>query len=196
MKIFIKIVIGIIILALVGFGIWFVLDNTDGGTGSFKTFTVSLNGEEIESQEYDFYVERGESYTFDMKYTLNIGENKSKGFNVKVVPNYDAGITDFSVGDRVYSLYGEKDLTKCFDIEMNENSFTLSIPEDFSLKTVLDELYKGKTVNLNPIYLEESKPFYTILISSHDESYAYEINFGVNVHVKGITIQPEEIVLG
>ena len=109
---------------------------------------------------------------------------------MKVVPNVKFNLT-FNAGGKVYSYAEAKELTGAFDIKKEKSAFTLTVPEEVSLKTVLEKAY-GKEVEV----VEPQGYLYTLVVSSYNEKVTYKINFGIAVKVEGIELDKDGIVFG
>ena len=162
----------VLILFLVGI-IGIIWKYTNGGNESFKTFTVRYGDKQILSTdtETNIEMEGGTVHLFEVNYTLDIGTSEPRDYIVKVMPNTNLDFS-FTVDGKKYQYANAKEFTSAFKINKEASSFTIFIPEDLSLKTVLKTVY-GKTVEV-----DESNAYpYTLVVSSYNEKVTYRINF-------------------
>ena len=178
----------LMLFILVG-AIGFLAYYTDGFTGGFKTFTVECNGKEVMTSASGFEMTRNEPMTVKVKYTFG-GESVS-GYSIKVVPNALAGKDfDFKVDEYSYSYQAEKDLTDGFEVEYEENSFTIK-PKG-NLTGILQAIYPNNTVEDCHQYSYEN--MFTLIVYSYDGESSVLIHFSVPEKVSGITLDKEVIV--
>ena len=155
---------------------------TSNFSEGFKTFYVTYDGKDIFAQESQMYLAQGEEHVFDVTYTfefLDEGEKVNTDYDVKIVPNIEKN-TDFNfmVDGNKYAYSSVADLSQAFEIEKNDNSFTLMIPEKTTIQSVLESVY-GKMVDV-PANVDSINPRpYTLVISSYNKSVVYKIDFGV-----------------
>ena len=117
----------------------------------------------------------------DLGYTFDYGGEKDmSGYSVMVVPNAIAG-KDFTykVGDNEYSYQATKDLTKGFDIECEETSFT--IKSKGCLGVILSEIHKEElTTNGGGITHNHKNDYdnmYSLVVYSNDGESSVKIHF-------------------
>lgn len=177
----------IIIIAILGVGVYFVMIHTDNFKSDFTTFYVKNDGEHL-LQTSDALYEKGSVQRFDVKYTFDFLDKEQKGYSVKIVPNGGAENVEYRIDNKYYLFSALDDLTAAFDIELNDSYFTLSIPQDFTVKKVLERLYKDKTVEIDGYYNESGEKYYTLMITSYDGKISYSVNFGIAVHVRGVAL--------
>lgn len=185
-----KVITGVIIVLIAALAVGLIFKFTNGFNEEFKTFYLEQDGKQILTSETERSFLRGESYRYEVKYTFDSGKSESKGYNVKVVPNVKFNLT-FNAGGKVYSYAEAKELTGAFDIKKEKSAFTLTVPEEVSLKTVLEKAY-GKEVEV----VEPQGYLYTLVVSSYNEKVTYKINFGIAVKVEGIELDKDGIVFG
>lgn len=193
-KTVLKIIITIVLVALLGVGVWFVIDTTDGGKTEFETFQVAHNGENIEDGAKMFF-EVGESYTFDIAYTFDFDAEASKGYNLKIVPNSDFKQLYFNVDNKNRLFANEGTLTQYFDIEQGADSFTLKFSKDFCVEEVIKGLYPDKAVTVYESNVTSPAYYYRMVISSPDGKSSCTVNFGVKIHATSVEFVEKEMVL-
>ena len=188
MKTAFKILSFIIIIAILGVGVWFLLKHTDNFSSDFTTFYVEYENHHLAAESDTVYLINS-THRFDIVYTFDFLDKEQKGYSVKVIPNANAEDLDYVIDGRYYLFKGLSDITAAFDIELNETYFTLKIPKKFSVKTVLDRIYPDKTVEIDETYIVSDAPYYTLIITSNDGTKQYIVNFGtVDGKVKGVSL--------
>lgn len=185
MKILFRIFL-ILIVVLLGIGTFFILKHTDNCSSEFTTFYVEYDSAHLPKTSDAIY-EKGSVQRFDIKYTFDFLDKEQKGYSVKIVPNGKAENVEYRIDNKYYLFGALDDLTAAFDIELNENYFTLSIPQDFTVKKVLEKLYKDKTIEIDGDYDETEGKFYTLIITSYDGAISYSVNFGIS-KIRGVSL--------
>ena len=185
-----KVITGVIIVLIVALAVGLIFKFTNGFNEDFKTFYLEQDGKQILTSETERSFLRGESYRYEVKYTFDNNKSEPKGYNVKVVPNGKLNLT-FKAGGKQYSYADAKELTGAFNIKKEKSAFTLTMPQELSLKSVLEKVY-GKTVEVE----EQKGDLYTLVVSSYNEKVTYKINFGMTIPVTGIELDKDGIVFG
>ena len=185
-----KIITGVIIVLVAALAVGLIFKFTNGFNEDFKTFYLEQDGKQILTSETETAFRRGEEYRYETKYTFDSGKSEPKGYNVKVIPNGKIELS-FTAGGKQYSYADAKELTSAFSIKKEANAFTLTIPENQSLKGVLEKVY-GKTVEIT----EPNGNLYTLVVSSYNGKVTYNINFAVVTPVKGIELNTGSIIFG
>lgn len=184
----------LIILLLVG-AIAVFFKFTNGGTTGFKTFYVEANGKTYLGGE-KMPLPQGET-RFETKYLFSDNRSdKHKGYTLKVVPN----ITEdtkfyFSVdGDDIpYPFEYEKDLTKGFDIKMDETGFTVT-NNNMTMESVLSKAYDGKAVKIADYGVDYTKVYFNLVVSSYNGEKDIVIGLLFNVPSTGIKLNTNGII--
>lgn len=185
-----KIITGVIVVLIVALVVGLVFKFTNGFNEDFKTFYLEQDGKQILTSETETAFVQGEQYRYEVKYTFDGGNSEPKGYNVKVVPNGKIKLS-FKADGKQYSYADAKELTSAFSIKKEASAFTISVPAELTLKSVLEKVY-GKTVEV-----EEPKGYlYTLVVSSYNEKVTYKINFGLAINVEGIELDKDGIVFG
>lgn len=178
------ILFALIVIVLIGF----LAKYTGGFTGGFKTFSVECEGREISTSASGFETTIGKPLTVDVKYNF---DSSASGYSIKVVPNKLAGKDfDFKLDGDVYSFQAEKDLTNGFNVEYEENSFTLT-PKG-NLTEIMQAIYPNKVVEDCVQY--GYKDMFTLVITSYNGESSVFLNFTVPEKVTGIELSQEVIV--
>lgn len=178
----------LIVLALVA-GIGAIAYFTGGFTGEFKTFYLNVDGKDILSTASDYEIAKNEPMTVNVKYTF-AGEGVS-GYSVKVVPNVISGKDfDFTIDGEPYSFQAERDLTAGFDIEQNEDSFTIK-PKG-SLGEVMAAVYPGNVVG--DCTSNGYDNMFLLVVDSYNGDSTVTIAFSIKESVTGIKLEPDHIM--
>ncbi len=185
-----KIITGVAVVLLVALAVGLIFKFTNGFNEDFKTFYLEQDGKQILTSETDTAFVRGEDYRYEVKYTFDSGKSEPKGYNIKVLPNSKIKLS-FKVGGKTYSYADAKELTEAFTIKKEAGAFTVSIPKELSLKSVLEKLY-GKTVEVE----EPQGTLYTLVVSSYNEKVTYKINFGISIKVEEIELDKDSVIFG
>lgn len=202
MKGFLSFIFAIILLAVIGFSAYYIFvddkeesdihpdiiyDETEQPEVETPSeFSVVYNGEVL-SGDKSYVFQSRLNHSFQIEYNANCTE---KGYTVKVVPNILVG---FTVNGTATILETSTDLTNCFNIDCQENSFTLNIPESENLKTILQKVYPTKSININSSYRNSSMAFYRLVVFNSSGKEYYVANFGIGPCVNQIVL-PGELV--
>ena len=189
-KILSYVLVFLVITGVIGF----IFTFTNGFNEDFKTFYIEYEGQTILSSDKKLVLDRGQEHKFDVKYTFNFNEEEPKDYTVAIYANSDTSQSfDFTLDGDVYAYYAEGDITDAFDITIKDTYFTITIPENETIKDVLQKLYPNSVVEIP----EENKnlvyPF-TMVVSSYNNKVTYSIDFAFYVGVTGIELSPEVIV--
>lgn len=139
--------------------------------GQYDSFYITRNGI-IYAPKDSAGQFPGETLTYNVNYSG--GGHLPKGYSVKVVSNA-TDETDFSYAvDGNVHRYGKEnlDLTAAFDIELNADSFTLTMP--YSMQEVLQSLYPDNTVTVDDVDLT-AQPYFKIVVTAYDEKAHVEL---------------------
>ena len=186
-----------VLLALLLVGTMGVIAHfTNGFREDFKTFYITYEGEDILSEKSSLELPRGEEHRFDVTYIFEglDKEAEPKGYSVEIVSNVEKGKEfEYSVdGEKVRYVDGMY-LTNVFQIDRQDTYFTLTLPEDISLKKILESVYEKDVEVLNNV--EATEPYlYTLVVSSYDESVTYHMDFAFYIGVTGVTLDKSEVV--
>lgn len=191
-KTVISVIVGIVLILLLAMGIGIIYRFTNGFNEDFKTFYIEHGGEKILTGESKMKLQNGKKYRFDVKYTFDFASSESRNYNVKILLNVEN--FEYQVGDQYYKPRGAIDVTKGFDITLNDTYFELAIPDGFNLQHVFDKLYEGATVVLpeKAGEIESTEHLYSLIVSSYNESVTYRINFYFN----GMKLDADRIIFG
>lgn len=185
-----KIITGVIVVLIVALAVGLVFKFTNGFNEDFKTFYLEQDGKQILTSETETMLMRGEQYRYEVKYTFDSDKSEPKGYSVKVVPNGKLKLT-FKADGKSYSYAEAKELTEAFTIKKEASAFTITVPKEQTLQSVLGKVY-GKTIEVE----EPSGNLYTLVVSSYNDKVTYHINFGIGTKVEDIELDKDGIVFG
>ena len=136
-----------LILLVVIAAIGFIAHFTNGFTGDFKTFYVTINGKDVMTSAGGYEMSETKPLEVGVKYTFGALSKETNGYSVKIVPNMvkDKNF-DFTVDGETYSFFAEKDLFAGFYIAKTEKYFTVT-PKGGTFTEVLQAIYSGQTVS-------------------------------------------------
>lgn len=162
---------------------------TNGFTSEFKTFYITVNGENVLATKKDVVLRSNQPMEVGVNYTFNNKES-DLGYNVKVYPADNVDF-DFTINGNVYAFSGEKDLSKGFEIDRKEKSFTIT-PKG-NMRDILSAMYPDNEVKVN---LEDipTKDVFVVLVSSYDKKVSVALYCCVNIEATGIRLDKEVIV--
>ena len=189
-----KIISYVLIFLVITGVIGFIFTFTNGFNEDFKTFYIEYEGESILSSDKKLVLDRGQEHRFDVKYTFDFNNEESHGYNVAIYANDDESNSfDFTLDGDVYAYYAEGDITSAFDITLNDTYFTITVPEEATVKDVLQKLYPNSVIEVPTEGLKMMYPF-TMVVSSYNEKVTYQLDFAFYIGVTGIELSPEVIV--
>lgn len=179
------------VAGIVGFFAFF----TNGFTEEFKSFYIEQDGKPVLNTNTSTNMDFGKTYSFNVKYVFDdLTDSENKGYFVKIVPNTNTD-TDFlftADGDEI-AFSWIKELTSAFTINRQTDSFTVTIPEKFSMADVLGKIYKGSEIIL-PEDFDESEYWYRLEVSSYNGEITYNISFRLGADVQSIELDYSQII--
>ena len=179
------VILGLLLLALIGFTVWFFLDRTNNGTEDFRTFAVTVDGEEMKSSTERRSLAQGE-HTVTADYLFG----GDYGYTVNILPAEGTRF-DYTVDGRTYPWSDQQDLAKAFALTKNEKGVTFTVPAN--LAAVLAALYPDADV-VAPKESELKDPYiYALVISSYNEKTTYTITFSIAVTIDGVEVDKPDV---
>lgn len=163
---------------------------TGGFTSDFKTFYITVDGKDILSDTDGYELTMEKLLTVNVKYTFGALNKDITGYSVKVVPHaIDGKDFDFNVDGQQHSFQAESDLTKGFDIERGETSFT--IKSKGSITEILKAIYPDDEIEdcRNKAY----ENMYALVVTSYNGEASVTIYFSVVSPLYEITLDKEVI---
>jgi len=191
-KIIAYVFIALALVALVGL----IYKYTNGFNEDFKTFYVEYDGKQILTAESKLSLIKGKTHSFNVKYTFDNEKSEPKDYKVKVVPNVTRDF-DYTVNGEKYLYSKTGELTAAFGLKKEQTQFSLTLSADFNLQNALSSVNGGKAVTV-PDDAETNNPYpYRLTVSSYNEKVTFHIDLKlVDVGVKDITVNPDEIIFG
>ena len=179
------------VAGIVGFFAFF----TNGFTEEFKSFYIEQDGKPVLNTNTSTNMDFGKTYSFNVKYVFDdLTDSENKGYFVKIVPNTNTD-TDFlfTAGGDEIAFSSINELTSAFTINRQTDSFTLTIPEKFSMADVLGKIYKDCEIIL-PEDFDESAYWYRLEVSSYNGEITYNISFRLGADVQSIELDYSQII--
>lgn len=180
-KIITYILVVLLLLGFAGVIVYFVAKN--GGV----SFYVEYNGDTYysNSENQSIYLDTG---THD--FTVKSLSDEQADYTVKVVAVADSNFV-FTIDELIYQFYGtdeaNNDYSEVFGLQLIENGFTLSVPENFSVKQAVEEKYDGAVELEQP--LQNDLCYFAISVVSGDNIVYLPFTFGLI-----ITVDPPSII--
>ncbi|MBO5927834.1 MAG: hypothetical protein J6Q32_03175 [Clostridia bacterium] len=176
--IFSMIVSLLLIFAVIG-SISIFYKYSDGFESEFKSFYVEVDGETITSEKKGFVLSKYEPFEVNVGYLFSSIDDDKTGYTFTIEPNVDSK-TDFYyivANNKIY--FSElRDYSKCFDIELKDDSFTirplgpLSSTESYS--SLFSSLYDGKSVSCD---FQPYEDMFCLKVYSANEKSSVQIYF-------------------
>ena len=150
-------------------------------------FYLVHNGTQITENVSDLVLERGIPEKFEIAYFEGLEEEK-QGYYVTVESIPDGNNFYFKIQGQDSSFYATRsDVTDFFDIEMQEEYFTITLDEKFKATDVIEWVYSDKRIYF-PEEVDCSKSFYRIVVHLEDGTAVYNISFRCEYTAEGIRI--------
>ena len=175
----------ILIVAVVGVVLFFSL--REQGLINY----VEYNGERymVGSDGGCFSLRSGETHEFSVK-SLGGGDVT---LSVKITSNADNNIR-FAYNDEFhYSYTGDikmDDYSDVFSLQMDTDSFTISIPQDMTVETALETKYGGDITLIDE--LSDNKAYFVITVMVNDS--LVDLGFVFGIKVSGVTLNSPSII--
>lgn len=187
----VKVIVYILIVLVLAGVVGVIVRFTGGFTSDFKTFYATVDGKDIMSSAGGFQTTPQKPLKVDVKYAFGSLGGDISGYSVKVVPHAVEGKDfDFTLDGQAYSYQAESNLTRGFDIEYGEKSFTLTP------KGGVDDVLKAVYPN-NEIGGCEGKGYadmYSLIVTSYNGETSVTIHFSAYEEVCEVTLDREVIV--
>lgn len=185
-KIISYIVLVLVFVAVCGFLVYY----TGGFTSDFKTFYISIDGKDILTSADGYTLSADTPLQVNVKYTFGALNKDISGYSVKVVPNAAGKDFDFTVDGQAHSYQSESDLTKGFEIERGETSFTIK-PKG-GINKILAAVYPDSEIEdcRNKAYAN----MYALVVTSYNGEASVKITFSIDEPLYDIVLDKGEIV--
>lgn len=171
----------LVIAGIIGFFSTF----TNGFQEGFKTFYLSYNESVFTAKESKVSFNPDSVNRFDVKYVLGfaVSENADKTYTVEIIPNSDYDELVYSVDGEEF-LFGKiEDFTDVFLLDRTEEYFTVTVPENVNLISVLSAKHPNQTVKVPEKYAKVNNSYYTLRVSTYSGNISYDINFNFNAEL-------------
>lgn len=175
----------LLILGVAAIAVYFVMREQG------VTYYVEFGGERYFAGAEDGGLElmNGETHEFSVK-SLTGGE---VNYSVKVVSSA-ANNFRFSVGTEMYWLYNDNDrlddYSNVFSLQKSADSFSITIPQDFTVEQALETKYGGDITFLEDI--SENESYFTVVVTVDNSNVALCFSFGGVV--ESITLNPPSVI--
>ena len=184
----------VVVLCICVFGMFSQF--TNGFKDGFKTFYITYKNEKILSKNTKHVFKINEANRFDVTYVFSFlyeDEGRETDYSVKVISNTEeSNVFNFTVNGETKTYEQNVDLSKAFTIDKRDSYFVFTIPEDTSLKSILQTVYGG--VVESPKISDFENPYlFTLVVSSYDESVVYNMDFTFS-NYEGIIINLHKVV--
>lgn len=167
-----KIIVYVLLAAVLIMTAGLVLTFTRGGTTSFKTFYAEHNGKKLFGDEQLSLVPE-EELRFDVKYTFDaLVEDEEKDYSVSIITR---GTKDnqftYTVNGQPYGFdeKTEVDVSEYFNLKKEEDHFTMELPKDFSMTSVLSRVHEGNILKVAESVDVSADWYFAIKIQSYNE---------------------------
>lgn len=179
MKSFLKAIVWVLVAALLVCGIVLVWRYINGEPlSSLTSFTLDMDGEEIEAGRSSLELRPGKKYIFSLKDGLTRNPLAEDKFTAAVVPNPDFDFEYTVDGDSVV-WKNAGNLSGLFALTKDGGSFSLTIPAEFKLSTALGELiYRNESLSF-PLDFDETKDYYLLRVAGTSGEAVYEIALSI-----------------
>lgn len=165
---------------------------TDGFTGDFKTFYVSVEGNDVLTSAGGYTVTEETPLEVNVKYVFGaLTKDEPKGYTVKIAPNKtdESKNFPFTAGGEVCTYYGTEDLTSGFIIEKGETSFTV-LPKGGTMTEVLSAVYNRPVSDCENFGYGD---MFTAIITSFNGEASVKLHFSLAGKVTKIILDKEAI---
>ena len=167
-----KIIAYVLLAAVLIMTAGLVLTFSRGGTTSFKTFYAEHNGKKLFGDEQLSLVP-GEELRFDVKYTFDaLVEDEEKDYSVSIITyGTKDNLFTYTVNGQPYGFdeKTEVDVSEYFNLKKEEDHFTMELPKDFSMASVLGRVHTGKAIEVAKSVDVCAGWYFAIEIQSYNE---------------------------
>ncbi len=191
-----KILIVVVLIVFLGVGV-FAIFNTDSEKGSGNDLSVSTfyvnvnNGKKITDHAEGYFLAFDSPLDVAVSFPFEKIDPASSGYSVKIVPSGKVNF-EFLVGSSVHTLLSESDLTSAFNVDLQDDSFTVSV--DKSFQEVFEDMYPNETVFVDLSTLTAAnRDMFRIVVTSGDGS-VITIDFAYAILPESISLNSEVIV--
>lgn len=184
-KVITYILVVLLVLGIAGMVTYFVLRSQG------VTFYVEYNGERYiaNGDGGSLALLNGETHTFSVK-SLTDGE---VNYSVKVTSN-GANNFSFTTNGEIWYLWNDDetkdDYTDIFEVEKSADSFTITIPADFSVEKAVEEKFDGEIVLQDESDIQNDLCYFVLIVSVDESTVCLPFSFSDLT----VTLNPPSIV--
>lgn len=196
----IKALVGLILCLLVGAGVWFAYKYTNGFNETFKTFYISIDGNDVLTTTSRYTFEAGREYRIDVLYTfdnLNPLSSDDRGYTVAVTLYADDDNNfEFTLdGDPAdYSRLSGTDITDCFDLTTYGSYFLFCVPKELGMQDILSGIYPEQEVETPEGVELDTGYYFRLTVYSYNGDNAIYLISRADTPATGLTIDPDRII--
>lgn len=171
-KVITYILVVLLVLGIAGMAAYFVLRSQG------VTFYVVYDGERYLANGDGGSLEllNGETNTFSVK-SLTGGE---VNYSVKVTSN-GANNFSFTTNGEIWYLWNDDetkdDYTDIFEVEKSADSFTITIPADFSVEKAVEEKFDGEVVLQDESDIQNDLCYFVLIVSVDESTVCLPFSF-------------------
>lgn len=150
-------------------------------------FYLVHDGTQITNNSTELILERGTPERFDIAYFEGLEEEKQEYYiTVESIPGGNNFY--FQIQGQDSSFYAtQSDVTEFFEIDKQEEYFTITLAEKFIATDVIEWVYSDKSVYF-PDEVDCSKAFYQIVVHLEDGTAVYTLPFRCEYKAEGLNI--------
>lgn len=155
-------------------------------------FYLVHEGTQITEKSTELLLDRGESERFEIAYFESMEEEK-QGYYITVECIPDGNNFYFKLQGQDSSFYATRsDVTEFFEIDMQEEYFTITLDENYKATDVIKWVYSDKQVYF-PEEVDCSKTFFKIVVRLEDGTAVYSLPFRCEYEAEGININENTV---
>ena len=203
-----KIIAYVLLAAVLIMTAGMLLTFTRGGTTSFKTFYAEHNGKKLFGDE-QLSLTPGEEHRFDVKYTFDaFVEEEEKEYSVSIITfGREENQFTYTANGQPYGFdeTTEVDVSEYFNLKKEEDHFTMELPADFSMASVLSHIHEGKVIEVAKSVDISAGWYFALKIQSYNEESTIILpfrqapeEFEIDFNLKGVKADRKnpEVALG
>ena len=139
-------------------------------------FYLVHEGTQITNSSTELLLDRGTAERFDIAYFEGLEEEKQEYYvTIECIPGGNNFY--FKIQGQDSSFYATRsDVTEFFEIDIQEEYFTITLAEKFKATDVIEWVYSDKSVYF-PDEVDCSKAFYQIVVHLEDGTAVYTLPF-------------------
>lgn len=185
-----KIITLTILLIVAGAVIYGLIFFTNGGTDSFKSFFIEIDGKIVVMDTPITLAEYTER-TIKAKYLLPTNEDMT--FKAKIVATdervYSAKLSNAGTTEKINSTV---DVSKQFNLKIDGENITFSIAK-WNVQEIISAKC-GEPVTLEDFTEDYTKPYFILVISSFNDKIVYKLPIMAEIPISEITIDKDNVL--